>query len=57
MVLDRAVEIFNSYGVINVTYKNQEIWIENLNEKRGTVLAKYISNGNVEEIPISELHE
>lgn len=57
MALDRAIEIFNSHGVINVTYKNQEVWIEDVKVKQGTVLAKYLANGNVEEIPISELNE
>lgn len=44
--MKRAKEIFASYGVIDVEYKNKPVWIENVDSKTETVSIKYLDNEN-----------
>lgn len=44
--MKRAKEIFASYGVIDVEYKNRPVWIENVDSKTETVSIKYLDDEN-----------
>ncbi|MFD3157143.1 H-type small acid-soluble spore protein [Haloimpatiens sp. FM7330] len=57
MNLKRGEEIINSLGVINVTYKDKPVWIENINEERKIAKVKYINSTESISVPISQLNE
>jgi small acid-soluble spore protein H (minor) len=57
MKLERAKEIFDSYGVIEVSYKSKPIWIENIYLEENTAQVKVLSSNEVLEVPVGELKE
>lgn len=57
MKLKRAVEIFDSLGVIDVEYKNRSIWIEAINKETTTANVRDLETNNLSEVPINELNE
>jgi H-type small acid-soluble spore protein len=52
----RAKEIMNSKGVIEVLYQGAQVWIDAVKENN-TALVHYISNNKKDEIPIYKLIE
>ena len=50
MNIERAKEIFASYGVINVEYKDKPVWIEDVDSEKQTVYIKYLDNENKTEM-------
>ena len=57
MDLKRAEDIYNSLGVINVSYKNRNIWIEDIQKESSTAHIKDLKTGELGEVPIAELKE
>lgn len=57
MNLKRAEEIANSLGVINVTYKTDPVWIENIIKDSQTAMIKDLKTNKVMEVSISDLKE
>lgn len=57
MNLKRAEEIFNSFGVINVIYNNDSVWIEDIQESSETAHVKNLNTGELKEVPIGCLKE
>lgn len=57
LVLKRAIEIVKSLGVTDVTYKNESVWIEDIDAKQGTAFVKKLATGDIEEVEIAELGE
>lgn len=57
MKLERAKEIFDSYGVIEVSYKSKPIWIESIYLEENTAQVKVLSSNEVLEVPVGELKE
>lgn len=55
--LNRAIEIVKSLGVTDVTYKNESVWIEDINAEQETAFVKKLATGDIEEVRISELME
>ena len=54
---DRAVEIINSKGVINVKYNNEPIWIESIDEMKGMAHVKNIKTNKSFNVSIFKLME
>ncbi|MCY6485783.1 H-type small acid-soluble spore protein [Clostridium aestuarii] len=57
MIVERAEEILHSLGVINVTYENNPVWIENIEKENKTVSIKNLKTNKLIEVPISDLNE
>jgi small acid-soluble spore protein H (minor) len=57
MNLKKAIEIVDSLGVINITYKNSPVWIENINRENRTAQVKDLKTDKFMEVSISELVE
>jgi small acid-soluble spore protein H (minor) len=57
MKIERAKEIFDSYGVINVNYKSKPVWIEDIHLEEYTAHVKVLPTDEVIEVPIRELQE
>lgn len=57
MTIDRAVEIVDSIGVIDVKYKNHSIWIENVDKNTGMAMIKDIDDGDNSQVSVSDLVE
>ncbi len=57
MIVSRAKEILNSSKNIEVVYNNEPIWIENVNEERGVVYVKNLSNNQMMEVPVTSITE
>ena len=55
MFMKKVEEIFNSLGVINVTYNDEPIWIEDLNKERKTVLIRQIDDQELMEVSVYSL--
>lgn len=55
MVVNRALEIFNSTEKLTVLYINQPVWIESLNTSNKMATIKIMGTEQLEEVPISEL--
>jgi H-type small acid-soluble spore protein len=56
MLAKRAVEIFHSPTVTEVTYKNNAIWIENIDEY-GTAQIKDLKTNKIDKVFVAELEE
>lgn len=52
---ERAVEIFNSLGVIGVEHKGSPVWIENIDGSVAEV--RYLDRRSRARVPVSELEE
>lgn len=55
---ERVQSIIESHGVINVTYKNNPVWIESIGNKNdGMVLVRDLKTDTHYEVNIEELKE
>jgi H-type small acid-soluble spore protein len=54
MDLKKAEDIYKSLGVINVSYKNRNIWIEDIQKETSTAHIKDLKTDELEEVPIAE---
>ena len=57
MDIKRAEEIISSKGIIEVTYKNSPVWLENVIKDDATAHVKFLSNNQVMNIPVEDLEE
>lgn len=58
MRFDRAKEIVDSPGTIDVTYQGTSVWITDLDTSRQTAQVKLpADSNNIIEIPVTELIE
>ncbi len=57
MLTERAIEIINSVGVINVTYKNNPVWIQDIESENNKVHVKDLKTNEVIEVEVSDLVE
>lgn len=57
MNVDRAIEIINSKGVIDVHYKNEPIWIESIDSGKSMAHVKSLRNDRSLNVTINELTE
>ncbi|MCY6372563.1 H-type small acid-soluble spore protein [Clostridium ganghwense] len=57
MIKERAEEIIDSLGVINVTYKNNPIWIKYIERENETAHIKNLKTNESMEVAISDLNE
>jgi len=57
MKVERALDIVNSLGVIDVTYENNSIWIENVNETDNTANIKDLKTEEVKRVSVFDLKE
>jgi small acid-soluble spore protein H (minor) len=55
MNIDRATEIFNSLGVIEVCYQGSPVWIEKINENR--VQVQNLNTNQHFEVSVYDLSE
>ncbi len=55
MDTERAIEIFNSLGVIDVHHKGAPVWIENI--EGSTAEVRYLDTRRRARVPVSELVE
>lgn len=55
MEIERAKQIYDSYGVIEVLYNGSPVWIESINGEN--VAVKYLQSGNRSEVPVKQLVE
>lgn len=57
MDINRAEEIINSKGIIEVTYKDLPIWIESVIRDNATAHVKLLSDNQSMNIPVEDLME
>jgi len=57
MLMKRAQEIFNSKGVLDVKYNNNDVWINELNLDKKTAMVKNLNNNQIMEVEVSDLIE
>ncbi|MEG6616670.1 H-type small acid-soluble spore protein [Peptococcaceae bacterium 1198_IL3148] len=57
MDAQRATEILHSQNTIEVTYQNNSIWIEDVNQSKNTAVVKNLDTDKVSEVPVSALQE
>lgn len=57
MNTERAAEILQSAKIIDVTYQNNAVWIEDVNKDRNTAMVKNLNTDDIHEVPVTELHE
>jgi len=57
MNVKRATEIFDSLGVIGVSYKGDPVWLEKINEESNTVIVKNMKTYKELNVDIEELKE
>ncbi len=57
MDIRRAEEILNSKGIIQVTYKDSPVWIENIIKDGSAAQVTLLSNNETINIPVEELTE
>jgi len=57
MLMRRAQEIFNSKGVFDVQYNNNNVWINELNFDKKTAIIKDLNNNQLIEVEVSNLME
>ncbi len=55
MNIERAQEIFDSYGVIEVLHRGAPVWIEAVANDRATV--KYLDSQERTQVPVADLVE
>lgn len=54
----RLGEILKSHGVINVTYKNNPVWLENIgNHEDGVIQVKDLKTDKIMSVEIKDLKE
>lgn len=57
MLMKRAQEIFNSKGVFDVKFNNNDVWINELNFDKKTAVVKNLGNNQLMEVEVSNLVE
>ncbi|SHJ17693.1 small acid-soluble spore protein H (minor) [Clostridium amylolyticum] len=57
MDIKRAGEIIESLGVIEVSYKGEPVWIENINQQNSTVKVKNMNTDKELNVDIKDLEE
>jgi len=59
MQAKRAKEIINSPDIIAVYYKENPVWLNNVNKAKNAANVRIIGHTELEdvEVPVSELHE
>ncbi|MBU5592781.1 H-type small acid-soluble spore protein [Clostridium sp. MSJ-4] len=57
MDIKRATEIVKSLGVIDVNYKGNSVWIENINQKDNEAVVKDLKTNKEFPVDISQLEE
>lgn len=57
MNLEKAKEIYDSYGVINVSYNSKPVWIEHIETKENRAKVKVLTTDEIIEVPIIDLKE
>ena len=57
MRIERAIEIQNSPGVIDVKYNGNNVWIEEVHNDTESVLVKDLTTNKEIEVPVSKLQE
>lgn len=57
MNFKRAEEIVQSLGVINVTYRDKAIWIEDVQKASNTAHIKDLKTSEIKEVSLTELKE
>lgn len=57
MLKDRAMEILRSQAVIDVTYKNNAIWIESIDQQENTAQVKNLKTNKINKVLIDDLQE
>lgn len=57
MELDRAIEIFDSLGVIDVKYKKHDVWIDDINKTNGIVQVMDLETHENLVVPVEDLKE
>jgi len=57
MQTNRASEIINSPNKIEVLYKNNSVWIENVDTSSSTANVKIIDTKEILKVPVTDLNE
>jgi len=57
MDIKRAAEIIESLGVIEVSYKGEPVWLENINQQNSTVKVKNMNTDKELNVDIKDLEE
>ncbi|KZL93793.1 H-type small acid-soluble spore protein [Clostridium magnum] len=57
MNIERATEIIESLGVIEVSYKGDPVWLENINKQSNTVRVKNMKTDEELNVGIRDLEE
>jgi small acid-soluble spore protein H (minor) len=57
MDIKRANEIIESLGVIEVSYKGDTVWLENINEQSNTIRVKNMKTDEKLNVGITDLKE
>ncbi|CDF59214.1 H-type small acid-soluble spore protein [Thermobrachium celere] len=57
MRLERALEIQDSLGVIDVKYNGHSVWIEEVHKSTKSAVVKDLETNKVFEVPVSKLQE
>lgn len=57
MKIERAIEIQDSPGVIDVKYNGNNVWIEEVHKDTESVLVKDLTTNKEIEVPVSKLQE
>ncbi|MCX7694476.1 MAG: H-type small acid-soluble spore protein [Caloramator sp.] len=57
MRLERAMEIQDSLGVIDVKYNGHSVWIEEVHKDTKSAVVKDLDTNKVFEVPVSKLEE
>jgi H-type small acid-soluble spore protein len=53
----RATEILHSQKIFEVTYQNNSVWIEDVNQNKNTAVVKNLDTNKVSEVPVNALIE
>jgi H-type small acid-soluble spore protein len=57
MRADRAEEILKSADIIGVRYRNNDVWIEDIDKGRNTAHVTYLEKNNTIHVSIDQLEE
>lgn len=57
MDIKRAAEIIESLGVIEVSYKGEPVWLENINQQNSKVKVKNMNTDKELNVDIKDLEE
>lgn len=53
----RAAQILHSPEIIEVTYQNSSVWIEDVKKQSNSAVVKNLSTDEVQEVPVTQLQE